>query len=145
MWGWWGDPLGNSNVSIWKIGLPLPQKKIIPLTTPRDRLYNRWWSDPYAGRRMIYTCASTEKKMRKFFVFHNITYKRKSLIVVISRREMNAMYFLFFFRFQWRQFYRTRRFARLYEGNTTIINSFVGLSIFLVDFHYNNVYFKELT
>lgn len=54
------------------------------------------------------------------------------------------MYFLFFFRFQWRQFYRTRRFARLYEGNTTIINSFVGLSIFLVDFHQTPLFFLQL-
>lgn len=138
------NPLENSDLSIWKIGLPLPQKKIIPLTTPRDRLYNRWWSD-LCGKKNDLHMRIDRKKKRKFFVFHNITYKRKSLIVVISRREMNAMYFLFFFRFQWRQFYRTRRFARLYEGNTTIINSFVGLSIFLVDFHYNNVYCKELT
>lgn len=57
------------------------------------------------------------------------TYNRKSLLVVISEREMNAMYFILFFRFQWRQFYRTRRFAWFHEGintiNDKIIMSFV--------------------
>lgn len=147
-WRWGGggqEPLGKfRSINMENRPPPSPEKNYSSDYTPGSTLQQMvvW---PMREEEWSTHAHRQKKKMRKFFVFHNITYKRKSLIVVISRREMNAMYFLFFFRFQWRQFYWTWRFAWLYEGNTTIIKSFVGLSIFLVDFHYNNVYFKELT